>query len=150
MFTNKKTNFYQNIFSNKVVKPHKFETNLLKSDMNISEIIAEINSLLPQLASFIDNFNNTVNQYKVSVITDTAGSMSIEVPEGTSDESARYISSRIGVIDRLITTKGQDINSLLQQGTELENNLKKADTTYVSKLTDKIQEFKRLNASYNH
>ena len=146
----KKTNFYQNVFSSNVVKPHKFETNLLKSDMNISEIIAEINSLLPQLAGFIDNFNNTVNQYKVSVITDTAGSMSIEVPKETSDESARYISTRIGVIDRLITTKGQDINALLQQGTELENNLRRADTSYVSILTDKIQEFKRLNASYNH
>ena len=150
MLTNKKRFFYQNLCNSNVIKPHKFETTVLKSDMNISEIVAEINSLLPQLAGFIKNFNSTVTELNVSVITDTAGNMTIEVPEGTSDESARYISTKVGIIDRLITTRGEDLNKLLQQGIELESSLKKADSTYVSQLADKIQEFKKLNTSYKH
>ena len=36
--------------------------NRLHSDMGISEIVAEINTLLPQLAGFINQFNITVTQ----------------------------------------------------------------------------------------
>lgn len=126
------------------------ELKVLKSEMGILDIIAQIDSLLPQLANFINQFNTTINQSNISVVTDAIGNMSIDVPQNMSDEDATKVSTRIGIIDRLITTRGQEINELLQKGNLIENKLKKENPEYVSQLTEKIQEFRRLNHSYKH
>jgi hypothetical protein len=118
--------------------------------MGISEIVAEINTFLPQLANFINQFSTTVSQEGVNVVTDSTGNMSIDIPKSMTDDAANKISTKIGIIDRLIITRGQEINDLLQKGISLENKLKIEDPHYVSQLTDKIQEFKRLNALYKH
>lgn len=133
-----------------MVKPPLFATKTLQSSMDISEIVTELNTLLPQLANFINQFNTTVSQSGISVVTDSMGSMSIDVPQNMPDHVANKISTRIGIIDRLITTRGQEINDLFQKGTHLENKLKMENSNYVSQLTDKIEEFKRLNSSYKH
>jgi hypothetical protein len=133
-----------------MVKPPLFATKTLQSSMDISEIVTELNTLLPQLANFIDQFNTTVSQSGISVVTDSMGSMSIDVPQNMPDHVANNISTRIGIIDRLITTRGQEINDLFQKGVHLENKLKMENSNYVSQLTDKIEEFKRLNSSYKH
>jgi hypothetical protein len=133
-----------------MVKPPLFATKTLQSSMDISEIVTELNTLLPQLANFIDQFNTTVSQSGISVVTDSMGSMSIDVPQNMPDNVANNISTRIGIIDRLITTRGQEINDLFQKGVHLENKLKMENSNYVSQLTDKIEEFKRLNSSYKH
>jgi hypothetical protein len=106
--------------------------------------------MLPQLGDFINRFHTTVGQTGISVITDSTGNLSIDVPQNMSDDVANKITTKIGIIDRLITTKGQAINELLQKGIHLENKLEMENSNYVSQLTDKIQEFKRLNSSYNH
>lgn len=126
------------------------ELKVLKSEMGILDIIAQIDSLLPQLANFINQFNTTINQSNISVVTDAIGNMSIDVPQNMSDDDATKVSTRIGIIDRLITTRGQEINELLQKGNLIENKLKKENPEYVSQLTEKIQEFRRLNHSYKH
>jgi NADH-ubiquinone oxidoreductase chain 3 len=131
-------------------QPHSFSSKALQSEMSIYEIITDINSLLPQLAKFIGQFNNTVSTSGVNVITDTIGTLSIEVPETMPEDELNKISSRISIIDRLITTRGQEINDLLQKGIRLENKLKTEDPNYVSQLTEKIKEYKRLNALYKH
>jgi hypothetical protein len=118
--------------------------------MGIPEILAELNSLLPQLSDFINNFNTTVNQSGINVVTDSIGNLSLDVPKEMPDAVANKMSTRIGIIDRLITTKGQEINELLQKGINLENKHKMDNSHYVSQLTDKIQEFKRLNSLYKH
>lgn len=133
-----------------MVKPPLFATKTLQSSMDISEIVTELNTLLPQLANFINQFNTTVSQSGISVVTDSMGSMSIDVPQNMPDHVANNISTRIGIIDRLITTRGQEINDLFQKGVHLENKLKMENSNYVSQLTDKIEEFKRLNSSYKH
>jgi hypothetical protein len=130
--------------------PPIFASKLLKSDLVLSEIIAQVDSILPQLANFIGQFNTTVSQSGINVITDTMGSMSIDVPQGMSEEAANKLSIRIGVIDNLIAAKSQTVNDLLQKGTVLENKLKVLDSQYVSQLTDRMQEYKRLISSYNH
>jgi hypothetical protein len=76
--------------------------------------------------------------------------MSIDVPQDMSEQVANKISTRIGVIDRLITTRSQDINDLLQKGTILEEKLKANDSQYVSQLTDRMKEYKRLISLYKH
>jgi NADH-ubiquinone oxidoreductase chain 3 len=130
--------------------PHAFADKILKSAMDIPDIIAEVNTLLPQLAKFIAQFNTAVNQSGVSVITDTVGNMQLDVPNSMSDEAAQKISTRIGIIDRLITTQGQQIRDLLHKATELETSIRAANPDYVSKITSQVQEFKGLNASYKH
>jgi hypothetical protein len=131
--------------------PHPFINVTLKSDLNILlEIVSEVDKLLPQLADFISQFNNTVSQSNVIVITDTEGNMDIDVPVNMSDYEAQNVSNRLGIIDRLITTRGQQINDLFQRGISLENKIKIENPNHVSYLTDKIEEFKKLNDSYKH
>jgi len=140
----------KNLCGNYRVKPHKFITEPLKSDLGISEIITQIDTLLPQLTNFIYQFNTTVSQSGISVITDTIGNMSIDVPKHMSEELANKLTNRIGIIDRLITTRSQDISDLVQKGYILEEKIKLADSQYVSQLTDRMQEYKRLISSYKH
>lgn len=142
--------FTKRFSSNLTPKPHAFETPLLQSDTGISEIVLQVSALLPQLAGFITNFNDTVTVNNISVITNSAGDLYIDVPKSMSDEVANQVSNRIRIIDRLITTQGQSINDLLHRGISLENKIKLENSNYVSQLTDKIEEFKKLNSSYKH
>ena len=118
--------------------------------MDLTSIINDVNVMLPQLSDFIGQFNNLVSQSNINVITDSAGNMSIDVPIDMSEPEAQNIKKRIGIIDRLINTQGQNINDLLQKGKALEENLKQKDPNYTSQLTDKINQFKQLNSSYKH
>ena len=141
----------QTSFNNgEVSNPHAFTSKTLTSAMGITEIVSEIDTLLPQLANFISQFNTTVSQSGISVVTDAAGNMDMDVPKSISDEVANKVGARIGVIDRLITTRGQEINDLLQKGLALEANIKMTDPNYVSQITDRVQEFNKLNSSYKH
>ena len=136
--------------SNYMVRPPIFATKSLQSDVGITDIVGQINILIPQLADFINQFHTTVNQTGISVVSDTPGNLSIDVPSSMTNEVANEISKKIGIIDRLITTRGQQINDLLQTGISLENKLKMENPQYVSQLTAKIEEFKRLNSIYKH
>jgi len=133
-----------------MVRPHTFATKSLQSEMSILDIVGQINTLIPQLANFINQFSTTVNESGISVVTDSVGNLSIDVPQSMTDEVANTISKKIGIIDRLITTRGQEINELLQKGISLEDKLKRENPHYASELTAKIAEFKRLNALYRH
>jgi len=118
--------------------------------LDLLNIISDLNTLLPQLGEFINQFNNLVNQSGINVVTDIMGNMSIDVPKDMPDSVADNISKRIGIIDRLITTRGQQINELLQNGLTIENRVKMENPKYISQLSDKIAEFKKLNDSFKH
>lgn len=122
----------------------------MHSDIGISEIITEINTLLPQFANFINQFNNTIIGSGVNVVTDSTGNMSIDVPKSMGDEVANKISTRIGILDRLITSRSQELNDLVQKGMFLEEKLKMENSNYVSQLAEKAQEIRRLNGLYKH
>lgn len=81
--------------------------------------------------------NNVVNQTGINVITYSAGNMSTDVPTDLLYYVANKISTRIGIIDRLITTHGQEINELLQKGLNIKNQLKVQNPHYVSQLYEK-------------
>lgn len=106
--------------------------------------------MLPQLSNFIDQFDTTVIKSGVNVITDTAGNMSIDVPNSMPDDEVNKISTKLNIIDRLINTRGQEINSLLQNGIQLESKIKAENPQYTSQIYEQIQEFKRLNSLYKH
>ena len=145
------SNIYKNYVNNlSIPKPYAFLTTKLDSNLELTNILSEINTLLPQLSNFLIQFNSVVIETGVNVVSDSGGNMAIDVPSGMSDEEATNVSKRIGVIDRLITTHGNNLNDLFHKGLSIENKLKAEDSNYISPLTEKIQEFKRLNASYKH
>ena len=117
---------------------------------DLLSIISQVDSLIPQLSNFISQFNNIVSETGINVITDSQGNMSIDVPHNMPDSESYNISKRIGVLDRLINTHGQNINDLFQRGLEIEKQLKVQEPNYVSKITDQIGQFKQLNSSYKH
>lgn len=129
-------------------KPYKFINTKLES--NLVDIINEVNELLPQLSDFIDKFNSLVIDKNINVVTDSMGNMSIDVPQNISDNEAQDISKKINIIDRLVTTQGQSINSLLQKGLSIEEELKKTNPNYSSQLSKQVAQFKELNESYKH
>lgn len=129
--------------------PHSFSSVALHSEGSLLEIISEVTNLLPQLSNFIAQFDATVVKSGVNVITDTAGNMSVDVPNSMSDVEANNISTRLGIIDRLINTRGQEINVLLQKGQELAKATE-ANSELVSLLQEKIRQFNTLNESYKH
>jgi hypothetical protein len=137
-------------YNNYKISSHIFKNKVLHSDMSILEIVTQINTLLPQFANFINQFNNTIIESGVNVVTDSTGNMSIDVPNNMGDEEANKISTRIGILDRLITTRSQELNDLLQKGIFLEEKLKMENSNYVSQLADKAQEIRRLNGLYKH
>ncbi len=134
--------------------PYKFNGNtpLLKSslEVDLSEIVGKLNELMPQLTNFIYQFNNVVVENSINVVTDTSGNMSLDVPSSMPDSKAEELSKRISIIDRLITTRGQEIDTLLHKGIQVEAKLKEQNPEFTSKILDKVNEFKRLNQSYQH
>lgn len=135
---------------NSIPKPYKFTTKTIESNIDISQIVTEVGSLMPQLSLFITQFNSVVTENDINVVTDVVGNMSIDVPSTMSDELANNLSKRLGIIDRLITHRGQEINELFQKAFQIEKDLKIGNPDYVSPLTEKINEFKRLNSLYKH
>jgi len=135
---------------NYIPKPYLFTTEIRQSNMDIFQIVTEINSLLPQFSDFINQFHSLVSNSGISVITDSAGNLSIDVPQNMPTFEATKISTKIGIIDRLITTRGQEINELFQKGLQVENNIKGENPNYTSQLTEKIAEFKKLKNTYKH
>ena len=139
-----------NFKGNFIPKPYSFINETSQSNLDLSNILTEVGALLPQLSEFITQFNNVVTQNGINVITDSQGNMNMDIPSNMPDSIAKNISTRLGIIDRLITTRGQEINELLQKGLQAENNLKIENPGYTSQLTEKINEFKRLNNLYKH
>ncbi len=138
---------YQNI---SIPKPYKFVNLTLQSGMDISNIVTEVNTLLPQLVDFINQFNNLVTQTSINVITDSGGNMSIDVPNSMPESEVNRLTTRLGIIDRLITNHGTSLNDLFQKGLSIENKLKVDNSNYISQLSDQYTQFKKLNASYKH
>lgn len=118
--------------------------------LEIMNLISEIDSLLPQFAGFIDQFNILIIQKDLNVISDSCGNMSIDVPSDMSNKEAENITKRIGIIDRLIDSHHTSIKDLFERGSNLENKLKTENPNYISELANRKAEFNRLIAAYKH
>jgi hypothetical protein len=128
-------------------KPHKFVNTHLKSGLELSDIISQTDLLLPQLSKFIDQFNILINSNNINVITDGIGNLSIDAPINMPDEQAQDISRRIGILDRLITTRSQEIHNLLQEGLNIKNSTKNSEHSVI---LEKLSEYNKLKDSYRH
>ena len=114
-----------------------------------NHIVEKIDILMPQLYDFIMQFNQVVATPGLNVVTDAGGNMALDVPVSMPDAQAENIGKRLGIIDRLITTRGQEINGLLQRGIKVESSLG-SPPELESKILDRIREFERLNAIFRH
>lgn len=128
--------------------PQKFINNTLNSDM--TSIINELSSLIPQLSTFINQFNDVVSTTGINVISDVTGNLSIDVQGNMSDVESDTIRKKIGIIDRLIATRKQEISDLIYKGMNMEKYSFLLNPDYNSQLTDKITEFNRLKILYRH
>lgn len=129
--------------------PHGFESVALHSETTVIEVVTEVGKLLPQLSNFIGQFDSTIAKTGVNVVTDAMGNMSIDIPNSMPDIEANKVSTRLGIIDRLINTRGQEINLLLDKGLQL-SKVNGENPEHVSQLQSQIQEFTRLNGLYKH
>jgi NADH-ubiquinone oxidoreductase chain 3 len=128
-------------------------TNLLKSSNELSEltsIIFAISEAMPRLAGFINQFDTTVVQQSINVITDSEGNMSVEVPSAMSEAAGKEVTLRIQTLDRIINTQGSTIQDLLQKGLGLQNKINMLDPSYKSEIFKQITEFNKLNSLYKH
>lgn len=139
-------------FMNPIPKPHAFVNQTLQASLGVElvDVVNQVTALLPQLSEFITQFNGIISEHSINVITETNGNMSIDVPSNMSDHQAQLLSKRVGVIDRLIRSRGQEIDKLLHQGLEIESKLKGQDPNFTSQILSKVEEFKKLNESYKH
>lgn len=133
-----------------IPQPYNFVTIELQStlDTDLTDIVLKFDQLLPQLSDFIGQFNHMLINNPINIVTEANGNMSVDVPNSMPDIEAEKLSRKIGIIDRLITTRGQEIDSLIQKGLSIEEKIRENNPEYTSKILGKIQEFKRLNASY--
>jgi hypothetical protein len=59
-------------------------------------LLTEVNRLLPQLNTFITQFNNLVLEAGINVVTDASGTLSIDVPATMDDTIAQQSLSAVG------------------------------------------------------
>jgi ABC-type transporter Mla subunit MlaD len=118
--------------------------------VELDQILSQINILLPQLSEFLNQFNNIIAENNINVVTDSVGNMSIDAPNSMSDEQTQFVSKKVGVVDRLINTRGEQINQLLEEGMKKDNALKSANPKHHSVILEKLAEFNRLKDSYKH
>lgn len=132
-------------------KPHNFVNSPLQSTMvdvaQIAEIASNISGLLPDLAKYINEFNNFIISNSLNVSFEADDAMTISAPRVAHDQF-HYLETKLKVIDRLVITHTNDIDSLIKEGLSLEQELRKTDPNYTSQILDKANEFKVLKAKY--
>jgi len=112
-------------------------------------IFLELDTLLPQILNFTQQFNSTVIQYGINVITDVAGNLAIEVPGDMSDLDVKTVTNKIGIIDRLINTQAEKAAGLINQGLNL-YKLGPENAENIHKLHQNSKILQELLNSYKH
>lgn len=115
-----------------------------------TEILAQIDVILPQLSEFINQFNDLVQSTNINVITEGDGTLSLDVPSSMPDKEAQNLSKRIGIIDRLISVKENEVAKLIEKGSLMDSQLKLKDPNHNSEILAKIKEFEKLKSRYKH
>lgn len=132
-------------------KPHIFINSPLQSTMadagQVVEVASNISELLPNLSKYIHQFNDFLIANNISISFSANNDMTIFAPRDAHDKF-NYFETKLKVIDRLILTYTNDVDSLVKKGLSLEGELRKTDPNYVSQILDKANEFKLLKAKY--
>jgi hypothetical protein len=131
--------------------PHSFNDQSLQSSIaDLTEIVSKVNDLLPQFSDFINQFNNIIVSNNINIIIETTGRMALDVPASMPDSDAAIFSQRIAILDRIILTRIDEIEGLIEKGLNMETQLKKDNVNFTSQILDKANEFKKLKDSYKY
>lgn len=114
------------------------------------DLIPNIDTSMSQLSLFISQFDQIVNSNNINVVTDAAGNISIDVPNSMPVDIQDKLATRVGIVDRLIHDRSNNLDELLKKALDLEKNLKKNDANYVSVIAEKAKAFKDIRNTYKH
>lgn len=116
----------------------------------MTEILAQVNTILPQLDDFITQFYSLISDNNINVITDSFGNMSIEVPQDIGNEDAEKFSKKVGILDRLITTQNKNLEDLFKRAYILEKSTSDLNNNYKLTLDEKMKIYQDLISKYRH
>lgn len=114
----------------------------------LNNILTNVDQLLPQFGNFILQFNTIVIENTINVINEADGSLTIEVPKEMPDSVSQTLSQKIRILDRLVMTRTGEIDSLLQKGLAIEDQIKEQNPEFISKIIPKITKFQEAAAKY--
>lgn len=117
---------------------------------SLNAIVLELGKLLPQLDTFISNWNETIITFNINVITDGTGELSLEVPSNMDDDTISTCRKKIGVLDSLIRDRFENVNSIINKGYLIEADIKKTNVDFESRLVEQSKILKELQNSFKH
>ena len=115
----------------------------------LHETLAELNGLLTQLETFVNNFQDFITKHNINVITDVGGNMSLDIPTSVDNATQQSYLSRIGITDRLIYSHIDNLESLLRRASELEGQIRELDSDYLSQLNSYRERLRLLISRYS-
>jgi hypothetical protein len=138
------------IFQDLLNSPFLNNVEYVELNQALFRIVKDLDRVLPQLHNFIVQFDTFVQQSNINVITDAQGNMSIDVPSSMSDQLAQKASTKINVLDRLISSQKEKCDELLKEGFNLERAIKRIDTKSESRLNVRNGILKDLCNAHKH
>mgnify|MGYP000958506255 FL=1 len=119
-----------------------------KKNQLMLELFQELNNLVPEITNYINQFHSLVTESNINVVTDAHGNLSLDAPSNVSDEHCEYVSKKVGILDRIINTKFDEADKLIEQGNAMEKEIKSSNKN--SQIQTKLSELKELKNRYGH
>ena len=112
------------------------------------EFLQELNNLVPEISNFINQFHAFVIESDVNVVTDAQGNLTLDAPSNITQERSDYVSKKVCILDRIINTKFDEADKLIEQGSAMEKEIKSSN--HNSQIQAKLNELKELKKRYGH
>jgi hypothetical protein len=115
----------------------------------LTEMCNNIDSLLPRLGKYIQQFNSEANIADVLPGIADAGNIFVDSPVNMSDADATKIANRLDILHNIIKTTGSEIKELFSQAKTIESSIK-PNVGISSRITSQATAFESLKSSYKH
>jgi hypothetical protein len=76
--------------------------------------------------------------------------MAIDVPQDMPKQKVQELTKRIGIIDRLVNTKGTELDALFKQAAVEQGKLKGLDVKDIPQISEQMQKFLDLKKAFKH
>ena len=119
----------------------------LELSMQMDAVIANLNHFIPQYSNFIDSIIAVQTKYNV-IIVDQLGNLSVDVPENMTEATQEEVVKKVRILDNLCSQRSMEIETELDKGRSIENQIKQLKPDYTSKISGQIAEFARLRGAF--
>jgi len=113
-------------------------------------LVLQIDAILPQMNDFLNQFHTIILENNINIVTDTESNMFMDIPSNVSEEKTKYLKKKLEILDRLIYTRGDQLEELFEKGSNMESVLRKENPQFKSVILDKLTEYNKLKSSYKH